>query len=362
MNQKFRNQYLHLNWSPDGKYLLTDAPGIVKIWDTETGLVLHQRTDYMTRVNDLAWSPDGGLLATANGQDFPGVWDFRVRLWDMQTKNIFSVCEDASGPIWSVDWNPDGTQLVTTGGGFYFSDDKLRIWNAATCMLEDSAELGTRLGFVSAWSSDGQYIAAQVGGAIEVWEANELSEEPRMLPIGLTENIVWNPVHPWLVVGVLGTIEIYDMSDAKVFVYGEPFPHADPIHSFPGNLELVRTAAWNNDGTLLAVGGGEFLVNTTEKTPNYTIEIWDTTTSTLQYILTGHEDGVTSLALDPTGHYLASASADHTVRVWDTTTGQQLAVLEGHTDIVSVVAWSPDGTHLASGSHDGTVRIWQVVE
>lgn len=350
----------HVTWSPDGKRLLTDAPGAIKIWDVEANSVLHQRTDYMTRVNDLAWSPDGTLLATANGEDTSGVWDFRVRLWNVQKHRIQRVCEGATGQVWSVDWSPEGTRLVTTGGGFHFSDNKVRVWNAATCTLENSAETGTIWTSDSAWSPNGKYIAAQVGGAIEIWEAGELSKAPRMLPIGLTEDVVWHPVYPWLVVELGGNLEIYDTSGAKIHILGEPYPQVEPVRSFPSHLGLVRASAWDHSGTYLAVGGGDFMANNPQNTPNYAIEIWDITTSTLKQTLVGHEDGITSLSWDPSGRYLASASADKTVRVWDTTTGKQIAVLEGHTDIVSTVAWSSDGTLLASGSYDGTVHIWSV--
>ncbi|NJO17135.1 MAG: hypothetical protein HC877_15740 [Thioploca sp.] len=68
-------------------------------------------------------------------------------------------------------------------------------------------------------------------------------------------------------------------------------------------------------------------------------------------MLYGHSGGVTSIALSPDGHTLASGSWDKTVRLWDVATQQPLGEpLKGHTDGVYSVAFSADGHTLASGS------------
>jgi WD40 repeat protein len=74
--------------------------------------------------------------------------------------------------------------------------------------------------------------------------------------------------------------------------------------------------------------------------------------------LTGHRDGVLSLALSPDGVTAATGGGEGTVLLWEIKSRRQRMALRGHVDRVLALAWSPDGKVLASGSSDRTIRIW----
>ena len=46
--------------------------------------------------------------------------------------------------------------------------------------------------------------------------------------------------------------------------------------------------------------------------------------------LTGHQDGVLSVAVTPDGRYIVSGSNDQTVRVWERATGKEVQKLTVH--------------------------------
>jgi WD40 repeat protein len=100
--------------------------------------------------------------------------------------------------------------------------------------------------------------------------------------------------------------------------------------------------------------------------------------------LTGHNHGVSSVAVTPNGKYVVSGSrnlanvlfpfvpqGDNAVRVWDLASGQEVQRFTGHEDWVNSVAVTPDGKYVVSGSgnvyllplilgRDNTVRLWDL--
>ncbi len=75
--------------------------------------------------------------------------------------------------------------------------------------------------------------------------------------------------------------------------------------------------------------------------------------------LTGHNDGVLTLAFSPCGKFLATAGEDNTIRLWDNPDGIQIQSIQAHKGDVRCVAFDPDGDVFASASWDKTVKIWQ---
>ena len=73
-----------------------------------------------------------------------------------------------------------------------------------------------------------------------------------------------------------------------------------------------------------------------------------------------HRDGVTAVAVSPTGKTLASGGADGSVYVWDLNSGRCMAQLKGPADQVCSLSFTSHGNMLAGGSLDQAVRLWSV--
>ncbi len=63
--------------------------------------------------------------------------------------------------------------------------------------------------------------------------------------------------------------------------------------------------------------------------------------TTCATVYRGHEGRVRSLAIDPSGVYLASGGDDGTVRIWELLSGRQLSIFKLSDEAVNVVRWRP---------------------
>jgi WD40 repeat protein len=88
-----------------------------------------------------------------------------------------------------------------------------------------------------------------------------------------------------------------------------------------------------------------------------TVRIWNLTTNTCKFILTGHTAEVFGLR-HITPSILASGSSDYTIKLWDITTGQLKRTLTGHTSFIWYSVDLLNSQTLVSGSKDGTIKLW----
>lgn len=116
----------------------------------------------------------------------------------------------------------------------------------------------------------------------------------------------------------------------------------------------LYAAALSPDGSTLAVAGAGVKI---AQDPIYLVSL---ATGRIERVLTGHENGIVSLAFSTDGRRLISGSGDQNARIWNVSTGQTEQVLRGHTQPIFDVAFSPDGRRCVTASDDHTAAIWDV--
>ncbi len=274
---------------------------------------------------DVAWAPDGNLLA-ASGRDAT------VRVWDAAGSLLWEM-DDHDEPVFDVAWSPNGLWLASGG-----NDGCVLISDAETGTALHRLECGAIISDLT-WSPDGTGLAAACADeTVRIWDV-EPARERAVLSAGdgRVGAVAWSPDGSGLASAeASGFITLWDLkTEAK-------------IGRFQGHTKAVYDLEWSPDGGSLASAGRDHVVR-----------LWrpdDLQSKPLD--LDGHYGAISSIAWSGDGTRLASASYDQSVRIWDVGVGRELARLEAHSARVTGVDWSPHGNGLVTSSVDGTIRLW----
>ncbi len=299
------------------------------------------------RVYDIAFSPDGKVLATGSA-------DKSVILWDVSTGELISApLLGHAAKVLSVAFSPDGKTLAT-------GDQKniVRLWNIAS---------GKPIGEPYALS---HYLGDGIVRLI-------FSREGKLFVFG----------------NELSTGQLLDV--AKGSVESEPSVRETTVSSAfccdgrnlvlsrdvgDGGLEMETYGYWNratgkpwpeevkvhgDDPSMLAISrNGETVVTGAR---DGTVSLWQRSTGKrigkrLGTPLTSYLTPVPSFALSADGKTLALGSWDGTIRLWDVATGDPLSEpLKGTAGVPRNIIFSPEGLTLAAAGDDGSVLIWHMV-
>jgi len=105
-----------LAFDPTGTRIATSHPyaGSATIWDVESGQTVATLSGHEGPILDLAFGPDGSVIATAS-------YDGTVRLWDAGSAEQTVALHGHTGAVRWLSFSPDGSKLASGGV-------EVRIW------------------------------------------------------------------------------------------------------------------------------------------------------------------------------------------------------------------------------------------
>ena len=295
-------------------------------WTLPEGTIVHLGES----INDIAYSPDGGLLAVASAND---IW-----LYDTVTHQEVARLTGSTREIRSVAFSPEGQTLASGSWTSRSFDRTVHLWDVASGTLLRTPYTYPAQGINSvAFSPNGLILVTGGSSRVDFWDVvtgRDVNQFSFFRGIG---SVSFSPDGRMLAIGFLnGEVSLYDVATGRV------------RRTFEGHTDAVNSVAFSPNGLILASGGWDQIVR-----------LYNVITGELRQTLEGHTFDVKHVAFSPDGKVLASAG-DQTVRLWSVITGRHLRTLYGHTGFVNSVSFSPEGKTLASAGSDRKILLWSV--
>jgi len=356
---------LDVAWSPNGALLATaNADNGGRIFRTDTGSLLTFLGGHSNQVVGVAFSPDGLSVVTASR-------DRSARIWGGDSFSRAAELHGHLGEVLDAMFTADGKSVVTAS-----DDGSVRVWKPAVDPILSLVGRHTAAGRAVAVARDGRIATVGLDGALRVWRRDGRSV--RVIPQPASALDVAFSVDGSLLVtaGADGVARVWGSNDGGLrqsFVHGAPLTSAAfdrgatrvvtggadgvaRVFSRAGGVPLalphgggaVTAVTFSPDGRFVATAG----VNTEGR-------VWRAETGKLAgKLVDRHTDDLTAIAFSPDGKLIATASLDADARLWDAATFTHKRALSGHAAVVSDVAFSPDGRWIATAGPT-TVGMWK---
>lgn len=316
---------IDLAWSPDGSLLAAaSAAGGVTIFEAATGAVKHALPGHQDGANALAWSA-AGLLAT-------GGQDGCVRLWDAGTGQQTAEVKLGNAWVEHLAWSPSGAQLFAAAGR------KLVALKPDGTVAHTFTEAPKTISAL-AWRPDGSACAAACFGHVAVWDAATFAAQKEFSYGNAIYALTWSPDGRWLVAGC---------HDNAVHLW---VPAEDLELHMSGYETRLKELSFSQDSKWLATGGGRDVC------------VWDCSgpgpegREPLQLPQTGR---TTAVGFQNRHGLLATGDAGGVFTLWAPTRKNPMVAEVKMPAAATKFAWSRDDGLLAVGTEKGAVYVFKM--
>lgn len=400
--------------SPDGKLLASASwDGTVKIWDIDSGALLHNLTIHTGNVNSVCFTQDGDCVLTASSDGTVKITDIRssetrlsldqmckascavfshderyiasgdesgsICIWDTETGNLHKEMVGHEKWVSSVKFSKWGKHILSAS-----EDATVKIWNIEdeTCIRTfeihsgpvNSAEFGNDEKWVLSASDDktikvwdtttGEVIQTLTGHEYVVSYAEYSRDGKFILSASWDKTIkVWDAESGDLISTYKGhtlAVSTARFSNDGTFIISASWDHNVRLWNFTKRLEayiLDDRSGYQTIYSLAYCNDGKNIIATSN---GKDIRLWDIKTRSVIRTYTGHTGAIWHIAVSPDGKMFASASEDKTVKLWDFDKEEAVKTFTGHHKAVCHVCFTQDGKYLLSASMDHYAMIWDI--
>lgn len=328
---EFTEQYMAaqcLTSHPKGEILMLGNFDLIRFYNKETKTIFKELGGKVSKIINMAYSPQGDYVAVATNQ-------LKIQLWDLKLNKI---AQDIQG-FFPCEFSSDGNYLI----GMNYTLN-LGVWDAATGQLIRELPTDSELIQCLAVSPDGKYVAgAGFMNVIKIWD---LETGKRVAELkghsGGILTLDFHPSEPWIASGGHDqTTRVWNYQTKK------------ELKQFTDQTIVVNSVKFSPDGKTLATSAWD-----------KTIHLRNTTTWQTDRVLTGHVNMISSIDYNRDGSVLVSGAgnnavweADNSLIFWNTGTGEQICRLRDHFGAITKVVFDKGANRVFSASDDGTLKI-----
>lgn len=356
-----------VSFSLDGQTLaIASVDGAIALWQAKNDVWTEIVPEQGALTNALKFSADGTQLLTGGA-------DRTLRIWNVDGA-LLAILQGHEDEI--ADVQIAGDAVVTAS-----RDRTLRIWNVPELDADPTARGTLDMAFVPNAYDSTQLVSAEWDGSVDLWRVTEgkatlgIEIRDRSQP-----PIVAVSVSPegetFALAGADGSLTVADTTktgqsrslagrdsgtthvafapngkqlasasqDGSVKLW-QP-ESGDPLATFDNATDSIASLTFAPNADLLAASSHDG-----------NVYIWDVETGNLAATLPAASNAI---AFSPNGQYLAIGQNDSAITLWRWAEGTVERMLNGHRDRVTSIQFSADGSTLLSGSADRTAKLWRV--
>ncbi len=332
---------------------------VVRIWNlTEKNQTARRDLSHPNSVNDISFSADGQILATASG-------DGLVRLWNLSNAKEEPKILRHQSRVLTVAFSPDG-QSIATGS----EDGFIRLWDRSGTLIIKEWKQTFPIDRVI-FSPDSQHIIFISEEIIYLWEQRDIAAKKlqNWWQYGIARNIVFSSNSQ--------NVTILDRSNEK-YVYAS---NNLRINRWDMEGKLIGTLKFNDietrlkhilgypsntyDQNYFLSANGDYLIITKNRSV-YLWNLWKDPNGKAIKLL-NNTGRVSDVHFSPNGKLIATVSDDtnRPIRIWELLNNQFQEKYLNYSWSVKNIAWSPDSKRLITfsekDSHDIKLQLADAV-
>jgi WD40 repeat protein len=362
----------------DGKLLATASEdSTVRVWDSASGKTVRHFQGLLSKATAVAIRPDGKQIAV-------GTEDGSIRLWDLSATDEHRSATDATASLWTAAFNLDGSLFATAG-----ADRAIRVYETASgkllATLTGHGAAVTGLAFLA----DGRLASSGGDKLVKLWDIKAgrfqrdlVGHGSAVLAVATDGNSIvsggidkavkgWDAESgksswSWAGRSAVAALAIrkggkqiaVGTADGWLTILDLASGSPKPVGSGQqAHVAGVAAVAYSPDsGKLATVGGdGKFAIWTLADDGSPSLVNKDDSKKP-----SGAAVALSAVAFSADGKLAASAGADLAVHVWDTNTGAEVRTLRAHSDWVTALAFHPSGERLLSVAVDKSARLFEL--